>query len=411
MYLMKTLRQLICAIFLLASPWAHAMDSTEVLPASIHSPAFKYGIVSGVDSKYTADGSVLSLGDAYTIRFDSSQLAKLDPRVTQLVSALDAFSKQNIGQQVDLGTLRVETEPTVKYLVPVYAQGITSNFTLAGALPIIFYQNKLRLVQSQSNVKGICDQLSNKVGDVKTACEQLDFRVTDAVSDKLAAQGYKPLNDRNETMIGDAQIVGLYRFYERDTTSAQLKTTLNLPTGKKNDPDDLADIGAFGLTSFEPSLVMNWVPIRSLRLAAKAAYKMVFADSLDVRVPNNSDDVLPGPETKERLSRNIGDTITVGTAATWNVYDAFSIAGGYEYSRKGSDRYAGSRGRRYDLLSADSNSVAHRLKAGISYDTIGLYMRTKKFPPLKFDFEVSNTFAGKNNDRQFVNELTLTMFF
>lgn len=408
---MKMLSQLTSLLLLLLAPAAQAMDSTEILPATIHSPAFKYGMITGVDSKYASDGSILSLSDINTIHFNSAQLEKLDANVSKLVSALNAFSKQDIGQQVDLGTLRIETEPTVKYLVPVYAQGITNNFTLAGALPVVFYQNKLRLVQSASNVKGICGQLSSKVGDVKNACEKLDFAVTDAVREKLAANGYRALEDRNETMIGDAQIVGLYKFYERDTTSALFKGSLSLPTGKKNDPDDLADIGAFGLTSFEPQLVMNWVPIRSLRLAAKAAYKMVFADSLDVRVPTSADDVLPGPETKEKLSRNIGDTITVGTAVTFNIYDSFSIAGGYEYSRKGADRYTGARGKRYDLLSVETNSIAQRLRAGISYDTIALYKRTKTFPPLKLDFEVTNTFAGVNNDRQLVNELTLTMFF
>ncbi|MGZ3710811.1 MAG: hypothetical protein ACXVBE_03605, partial [Bdellovibrionota bacterium] len=386
-------------------------DSTETLPNAIHSPAFKYGVITGVDSKYSADGSVQNLSDIYTVHFDSQQLTKLDPRVTQLVNALNAFSKQDIGQQVDLGTLRIETEPTVRYLVPVYAQGITDKFTLAGALPIIHYQNKLRLAQSPSNVKTICDQLSSKVGDVKAACDQLDFRVTDAVQNRLKAEGYKTIQDRDETLLGDAQVVGLYRFYEDDTRSALFKGTLNLPTGKKNDPDDLTDLGSFGLTSFEPQVIVNWLPFRKLRLAAKAAYKMVFADSLDVRVPTSSDDVLPGPETKEKLRRNIGDTITVGTAATYNIYDSLSIAGGYEYSRKGADSFSGDRGLRYDLLSQDTKGAAHRLRAGISYDTIGLYKRTKAFPPLVFSFEVSNTFAGVNNDRQLVNELTLTMFF
>lgn len=387
------------------------MDSTEILPARIYSPAVRYGMISGVDSKFTANGGVENLIDIYTVRFDSAQLAKLDPRVTQLVNALDAFSKQNIGTQVDLGTLRIETEPNVRYIAPVLAYGLTDKITFAVGLPIVYYKNKLRLVQSASNVKDICNQISNKVGDVKTACEQLDFAVTDAAREKIAAQGFKPLQDRNETLFGDAQLVGLFKFYDQEGSSFLMRSTLGLPTGKKNDPDDLADIGYFGLTSYEPQLVYNWLPTRKLRLSAKAAYKMVFADKLDVRVPTSADDILPGLETKEKVRRNVGDTITVGTAATFNIYDAFSIAGGYEYARKGGDKYAGDRGTRYDFLSKDTNSVAHRLRAGIGYDTIGLYMRTKKFPPLKFDFEVSNTVAGVNTDRQLVNEFTFTMFF
>jgi hypothetical protein len=111
------------------------------------------------------------------------------------------------------------------------------------------------------------------------------------------------------------------------------------------------------------------------------------------------------------VRRNIGDTITIGTAANYSLYDSFSVAGGYEYVRKAADRYAGDRGTRYDLLMKDSSSQAHRLRAGIYYDTIALYKRTKSFPPLQLGFEVTNTVAGENVDRQMINELTLTMFF
>ena len=409
---MQKLRPLFnLALLSLASLPALGMDSTELLPARINSPAFKFGMVSGVDSKYSADGSVKTLNDINTVHFNSTQLAKIDSDVSVLVDALNAFSKQQqLGTQVDLGTMRIETEPTIKYYVPVYARGITNNFTLAGALPIISYQNKLRLAQSQSNVKAICANFQGS-DEVSNACRKLDFGVVDATREKLVKLGYKPIQDRSETLLGDAQIVGLWRFYEEGEKSMLFRGALGLPTGKKDDADDLADIGSYGQTSFEPQFVANWLPHPKVRLAVKSAYKIVFPDSLDARVPNNADDVIPGPETKERLDRDIGDTATIGAAANYQVFTSLSIAGGYEYARKNADSYRGTKGQRYELLSNNSNATAHRLRAGITYDTIAIYQRTKTFPPLKFDFEVTNTVAGVNVDRQLVNELTFTMFF
>jgi hypothetical protein len=390
------------------------MDSTETLPARINSPAFRYGIVTGVDSKYNANGSVQTLNDINTIHFDSDQLKKISPDIQTLVLILNQNSgNRHLGDQLDLGTLRVETEPDVRYLVPIYARGLTDNFTLAVAMPVVFYKNRLDIVQSNSNAAGICDQIgSTPSADLKEACDKLrNTRMTDEVRGQLAAKGYKPVQDRDETLLGDMQVVGLYRFYAKGPHSALVRTTLNLPTGKADDPDDLADLGTFGETAVENELLYNYVATPTLRLSAKAAYRLTLPDHVDARVPRSDDDLIPDQDTKERLGRNLGDTITLGAAATWNVFGDFSVAGGYELASKAADHYAGEKGSRYDLLGKDTASVAHRLRGGLGYDTIGLYKRKKNFPPMKFDFEVSNTIAGKNVDRELVNELSVTLFF
>ncbi len=403
---------LLLALF--AAPFSWAMDSTEILPKGINSPALRMGLVSGVDSKYTSDGSVMSLNDINTVEFSADQLTKISPEVAQLTSVLDQFSRQRLGSQIHLGTMRVETEPTVRYLAPIYARGLSEKFTFAVALPVVFYENKLSLNQSASNVSAICSQFSSldrAIPEIKQACEQLDIKVVDATRQELAKKGYKPIQDRKETVMGDVQFVGLWKFFEQGKTSSLLRTTISVPTGKKNDPDDLADLGAFGLTAVEPMLLFNYLPFRPLRMAAKASYKFVAPDSAVARVPGSEGDILPGPETKERLSRDIGDSITLGSALTLGLGSSFSVAGGYEFSKKFADRFSGARGARYDLLEKDSESQAHRVRGAVSYDTIALYQRTQSFPPMKFDFEVTNTIAGINTDRQIVNELSVTMFF
>lgn len=397
-----------------ASAPAHAMDSTETLPASINSPAIRAGMVTGVDSKYLSDGTVRSLNDINTINFDIKKIAELESDIKTMSAILNQFSQQKLGNQINLGTLRVETEPNVRYLAPIYARGITENLTMAVAVPIVFYENKLAFTQSASNVEAICSQfvgLQDTIPDLKDACQKLSKRITDAAQELLAEKGYKPVKDRKETVMGDLQLVSLYRFHDNGTTSGMFRSTLTLPTGQKNDPDDLADLGVFGNTAIEPQILFNYIPWKPLRLAAKAGYKISIPDSQEMRVPSSDGDMVPGLETKHRVSRNIGDTLTLGTAANLAIWNSFAIAGGYEYVYKATDSYSGGRNYRYDLLAKDSRSTAHKLRAGITYDTIALYQRTKSVPPLKIEFEVSNTIAGTNSDRQLVNELSLTMFF
>jgi hypothetical protein len=393
------------------------MDSTETLPRGVNSPAFRYGIISGVDSKYNSSGAVETLSDINTINFSSDQLKKVSQEIESLVLVLNQLSgSSRLGDQLNLGTLRIDTEPSIKYFVPIYARGITDNLSVAAAMPVVFYKNKLSLVQSSSNAAEICDKIGPSPSeDLKNACVKLsNTRMTDEVRKELANKGYRALEDRNETMMGDLQLVALYKIVRPGDVgrhSVSLRNTFVLPTGKPNDPDDLADIGYFGQTAVEPFLIYNYALRPNLNLAAKAGYKLTVPDRIDARVPKNEEDLIPGKETKEKVSRNLGDTLTLGAAATWNFYGDFGIAGGYEYARKSDDRYSGERRSRYDLLAKDTGSEAHRLRGSLSYDTIGLYMRKKNVPPMKFDFGVINTVAGRNTDRSFTNELSLTLFF
>lgn len=408
------LPKILISLMLLAAPLSHAMDSTEILPVGIHSPAMRFGFVSGVDSKYTADGSVMSLNEINTVNFDAAQLARIDPEVTTLVNVLNQFSQQQLGSQINLGTLRVETEPSVRYIAPIYARGITDRLTLAVAVPVVFYENKLTMNQSASNVNAVCAQfksLQEDFPDLKDACQRLDVKVVDAARDEIKKQGFKPIQDRKETVMGDAQLVGLWKAHESGETSTTLRTTLTLPTGQKNDPDDLADLGIFGLTAVEPALLFNYLPWNRIRLALKAGYKFVVPDHPTMRVPGGEGDILPGTQTKERISRNIGDSLLFGGAVNLAITSAITLAGGYEFSHKFADTFAGARGARYDLLARNTKAQSHKLRAAISYDTIALYQRTKSVPPLKLDYEIANTVAGMNSERQMVNELSLTMFF
>ncbi|MCO5143986.1 MAG: hypothetical protein M9962_12925 [Oligoflexia bacterium] len=391
-----------------------ALDSNELLPQSVNSPAIRFGVVSGVDSKYNADGAVQSLNEINTIHFNAEQLQKLDSGISDLANILNQFSQQELGSQLNLGSLRVETIPDVKYLVPIYARGITDNLTLAIAAPIVFYKNKLTLNQSASNAEQICNYFRSTQKDIpelKDACDKLKVKIKDSVQNELKNLGYKPIEDRSETIFGDIQLVGLYKFYNVNPISLVSRTTLNLPTGQTNDPDDLADLGAFGTRSIEEFVILNWTPNRKFRIASKVGYRFMIPDRAEVRVPGSAGDILPGPSSKENVKRDLGDSLTVGGAINYAIWGALTIAGGYEFVMKGADKYSGSRGKKYDLLGQDTQSRAHKLKAGISYDTIELYQRTKSFPPLKLDFDVTNTFAGVNSDRQLVNELSLTMFF
>ncbi|HRK06506.1 MAG TPA: hypothetical protein PLZ57_01950 [Pseudobdellovibrionaceae bacterium] len=400
------------AALLSASAWvpAWAMDSTQVLPVSVNSPSIRMGVVSGLGMKFTGSGELMTLNDLNSVEFDVKMLSQFEPRVRDLVGVLNQFGAQRFGDELHLGTLRVNTSPEVRYLAPVYARGVNEKWTLAIGMPVLTYTNRLRLEQTGGNLQAIRDQVGTGSAELNTAFEQLNINLANAAHAEIAKKGYKPLGDRAETLYGDMQLASLYQFLKREAFSAQLKTIVSLPTGEGNDPDDLADLGAYGYTAVENQLLANLRRGRAL-FAVKGGYRYVLPDRVMRRVPRDEGDSLPDADTKERVQRATGGTAFVGAASSYEISEALNVAIGYEHAMKSADTYAGREGRRYDLLERETASQVGRMRLGMSYSSVSAFFAGTALLPAVVAYEFSDTISGFNTERMSVHELWLQIFF
>lgn len=398
-------------LVVLSGSAAYAIDSTEVLPESINSPSVRMGVVSGIGMKFLANGDLMTLGDINSVEFDISTLRQFEPRVNELVAVLNQFGSQRLGDQLSLGVLKVDTTPEVRYLAPVYARGITRQWTVGFGLPVVNYRNRLSLSQHGSNLAAVRGQVGNASADLNEAFDQLNVNLATVAQETLVKKGYKPLVDRDETLIGDLQIVSLVQMNKEETFSTQLKTLLSIPTGEGDDPDDLADLGAFGYTAIENQLLGNYVPRRNWQLAAKVGYRYTLPDRVSRRVPTREDDSLPGPETKMTVNRRSGDAVFGGGSVTYAVNRELDVGIGWEFTRKGADSYSGSAPVRYDLISNQVDSASDRVRIGISYSTIESFFAGQSMLPSIIAYEFSDNFNGRNTERMAVHELWLQLFF
>lgn len=395
----------------LSGSLAHAIDSTEVLPEAINSPSVRMGVVSGIGLKFLSNGDLMTLGDINSVEFDISTLRQFEPRVNELVAVLNQFGSQRLGDQLSLGVLKVDTTPEVRYLAPVYARGITRQWTVGFGLPIVNYRNRLSLSQHGSNLAAVRGQVGNASSDLNEAFDQLNVNLATVAQETLVKKGYKALVDRDETLLGDLQIVSLVQMNKEENFSTQLKTLLSVPTGNGDDPDDLADLGAFGYTAIENQLLGNFVPRKNWQLAAKVGYRYTLPDRVSRRIPTREDDSLPGPETKMTVDRRSGDAIFGGGSVTYAVNRGLDIGVGWEFTRKGADSYSGSAPVRYDLISNQMDSSSDRVRLGISYSTIESFFAGQAMLPSIIAYEFSDTFNGRNTERMAVHELWLQLFF
>lgn len=392
----------------LAACPAFALLSTSTLPEGINSPSLRYGTISNIGEKYTENGTLMNLGEYKSVVFDAKTLQNFDADAQKLFAALNSFGQGQLGNQFEMGVLRIRTAPEVKYTAPVYARGLTKNWTLGLGLPVITYRNVINLSHENSNLDYYRRQYSGLSAELDRALR------TDLVQETyqtLQTKGYKPLTNRDETFLGDVQAVSIYKFFETSQNALTYQAQLSLPTGPEYDSDDLSALNIFGRTS------LNNTVAYSHRLAGRwtvlpfASYLFNVPDQVTARVPTSADDTLPGPETKEGVSRQIGNTAAVGSNVFYEWNDSWQFGTGYDFSMKSADQYKGSRGGRYDLLAANTESRAHRMKLEVTYSSVKSYFRKTALIPLMVSLEVSDVIAGVNIERQVVQELNFMMFF
>ncbi|WP_253715856.1 hypothetical protein [Bdellovibrio bacteriovorus] len=393
---------------IMVSVCAHALTSTSTLPANINSPSFRFGSIDGIDQKYTEDGRLMKLGDYRSVVFDSATLSRYNPDAKRLVDALNRFGAHKLGDDFNLGVLRVDTKPQVKYFAPIFARGITKQWTLGVGLPVVSYKNDISLSQQFSNIEYYRSQFKGISPELD---EALNTDLGQAARQTLKNKGYKDLNNRNESFLGDIQVASIYKFFETADKALIYQAQLTLPTGPKYDADDLAALNIFGRTNINNTFAFSQRLGGGFIAVPYASYIFNIPDDITMRVPLDADDSLPDASSKENVTRHIGNTATVGGNLFYEASDSWTLGAGYDINAKEADQFKGSKNSRYDLLATNTRTQFQRVKGEISYSSVKSYFKKSAVLPMIVSLEVSDVISGVNVERQLVQELNVMMFF
>lgn len=404
--------KILVAIIILNFPLlSMAMDSITNLPAGISSPAWKQGYIFGADQKFDSQGDLYNLSDLNSIELNINNLQAIEPDIKKLESALNKFGQNGLGSTLHLGVLKVTAEPTINYSVPMLGHGINENWMVGVGLPVIHYTNKLNFLHSGSNIDELKRQFYGVSDSIDDAFDRLDNDLIPVAQQTLRDKGYKALETRNETFLGDIQLASFYILYKDSLVGLRWQSMMNLPTGPQDDPDDLADLNIFGRTAWENSLVSNFNFWKNFVLAVKGGYKWVIPDRMRARVPLNATDTLPGKDRVSFVDRDIGDSFTFGSSLTYSTHGGLGLGAGLNGNIKQADSYSGSLAGDYSLLSKDTASYSLSSIYELSYDTVALYLSKKALLPMIISMSFSDTIRGQNVQRLTQTEFTATLFF
>lgn len=376
---------------------------TQTLPAGVRSPALRSGVISGLDQTYTEGGRLRRLGDTRSLSFDAATLSRVNPDAQTLIRVLNAFGSQNLGKDINLGTLVIDTRPEIHYLAPVLAYGVSDRWTLGLGVPLIHYVNRIDLRSVPANLDFYRSQFSGLSSELDRA---LNVDLVAEARKTLALKGYRNLENRDENFVGDLQLVSLHR-WEVDARPLIHQVTLTLPTGPHFDADDLMGLNLYGRTSIENSLTTTFAMAPRWSLVPSASLLLPLPDQIVARVPTDEADNLP--EAKTSVARWLGPTVGVSVELHWNFDRRWTALGGLESSWKSADRYDGD--GRTDLLGHDTATKAHRVRGGFTYSTVASYQNKESSLPAMTSMEISDTVAGLNVERQLRTEFNLTLFF
>lgn len=131
-----------------------------------------------------------------------------------------------------------------------------------------------------------------------------------------------------------------------------------------------------------------------LILNATLRYDVVLPAKELKRVPDDIDN--PITTNKEKVERDIGDTISFEVSGRLGLLPGLSLTGTYYFEHKWEDQVSGRRGFRYRSLEEETETEDHIYIVALRYTTLPLYVE-KRFPiPLGVSLGYREKFAGRN---------------
>jgi Putative MetA-pathway of phenol degradation len=220
--------------------------------------------------------------------------------------------------------------------------------------------------------------------------------------------GFKRFESETNEGLGDMEAGARYQYWRSEDWRLAFTGGVRFPTGKADDPDDLADY-ALGTGAWALLFRLNndyvvsnlWggpQPAGSpgeLVLNGTFRYDLVLPDHPTKRVPDDVNN--PITANKEKVSRDIGDKFELEVSARYALPRGFGLSAMYRYGFKLDDQVSGHRGFAYQSLENETARTEHIYILGVSYSTVDLY-RDKAFPvPITLTLSYRNRFAGSNN--------------
>ncbi len=388
-----------------------SLDSAAVLPKGIRNVRLTT-LTTAVDNQYNAQGNVQPLGASINKSISFKRLTGSIDNVSERAALDGTIQGMGYTLEDEAGRTFGEVNTRVTATVPVLAYGITKDFMMAVAVPVVYSNLNVSTGWIPSTgTNAVIEDLVN--GGAKEEIRARQAQLDNVVSSEFVKKGYVAPHDQEKQQIGDVTLVLKKRLYESPRFATAVQGRIVTPTGQRANVNDISDVGAGdGQWDFGVGFVVDHFVNGKWTLTSSTSYLNQTAAEVSMRVPQSADESLT-PDVDEQTYMNLGDSFSQSLAAKYKVNELITVgtAGGIQY--KTPDNFAGSKysGERYDYLEADSEQYMVTGTALASFSTIERFKRGAFAVPFEVNVSASQVLDGRNVNTSTLGAAELVLFF
>ena len=390
-------------------------DSAAVLPAGVsHAYGDLYHYLPTTE-RYNPDGDREALAYPFTkAALDSDVLTNLKP--------LDPL----VGESASIGNVSVVYEYDIDVLDAGYRYGVTDKLTVGFHIPYYWITN---------NVDAAFDATDANVGlnpatgacCIPIAAGGVPMNADDVQNLVSSEYGFSSIESWSGQGVGDIELGAKYRFFLEASSAFATTGGLRIPTGRADDPDNLADVawsyGNYALLlrvhyDYKVSNLWSRKPSQLQQIAtapgdvifnATFRYDYMLPDEKVKRIGDTPDQVFTN--NREKVSRKLGDIFNMEVSGKYQISKTIALAGSYTYGAKLKDAISGDMGFNYRSLEANTDSSQHVVVLRASYSNLASYRETQSAIPWALTLAYRNRFAAQGPRSAQANPVLDTSWF
>ncbi len=405
------------------SCWA---DDAMVLPKNRWMTCLGFDIYPSWNKQYNGGGSEEDLAFDYNKELDEKVFVDLKP-----------FA--DLGYDPSLGRSIVDFEKDAVITNVLISYGVTDKLSLGLKIPYWDFKTKVKTDLDKSSatmVKNLYyknpagpfdpDDLSSLYySELAPAAvlsnlppafalssdqiEQLKLNPENILNLLSEKYGYKRLETWSGSGIGDIDLALKYKYFQSDHWRFGLQGGVRFPTGREDDPDNLADYG-FGGGNYDLFLAFqnDFIGIKNLVLNGTVRYTNQLPDKETLRTPENVNQ--PLTDKKERVDRDQGDIWETELSVMYSFTSGFGLNATYGAFFKDKDSVKGESGH-IAALEDETRQTGHTLLVGASYNNLSRFQQKRARVPFQIALSYRDRFDGKNMNKADYYSVKGSVFF
>jgi hypothetical protein len=404
------MKKSLAAAFLAVLSTAAYSQQWKTLPKGVRIVGYRNVITSKIDSNFNQFGSATPLGAQF--RIDAKSINNMTGNT---IAPGDINSEAY--NSLTVGEYKVDAQANLNVQGTGFGYGITDKLMFYGEIAYYQAHVKADIKRTAGNSYAqtaaiLAKNNPNYTGSVlaENLSHLMDVSTGNIQSVVQNYYGYKPIGDWYGSGFGDMETGLMYKAIDKGTWGLQMYPGVVLPTGRKDDPDMLQDIGfGDGQFDFFQELATGYVVNDKLTFGTTLRYTYQASTNKQLRVPTASDFALSSQ--KGEFNVKYGDRVNWMINSTFYVNDWLAFTPVYRFMYQLPSAYKSDFTDANKYLSYNSDKQEHQVQLTTTVSSIQPFLKKQFVLPAQININLLQTVAGKNVPKAGRFEVELRMLF